>query len=215
MRRTWRNPRVGGDTKEAEHLKQRAWDTADQRWREDRVREQRCAGLERAFQHRAAQSPGAPLTSRAPLNVPLSPPPQTRGLALDVQVCGSACRGDKGLRWSLPPSRPEDSQGTPSSPQTSYFGPIPNTSSWFMAGEPEACRLTIKGENQAGTENRPRLSAALPSHARLLGDPARGRWPGLCPCRVTTPPPQASKDWRTQPPLCAEEQRPTHCHTRR
>lgn len=170
---------------------QGAWHTVGQRWREDRVQEQRGAGLGPAVQHRPAQRCGVLPTSHAPRNMPPS-------LSFFSPDSGSGF-GCASLRVSVrrrastlvvpPLKRPEDSQGMPSSPQTSYFGPIPNTSSWLMAGEPEACGLTIKGENQAGTENRPGLTASLPSHARLLGDPARGRWPGLCHKRGTLPRP--------------------------
>lgn len=108
-------------------------------------------------------------------------------------MCKSACglpEGDERLWEALPHRRPQLS-GDCSSPQSSYFGPVPNTSSWFMAGEPEACRLTIKGENRTHSGS---LLLSLPSRARLLWDPGRER--------------EASTERRTRPPLCAERDSP-------
>lgn len=61
-----------GDTKEVENLMQGACHTVGQRWREDRVQEQRGAGLGPAVQHHPVQRCGVLPTSHAPLNMPLS-----------------------------------------------------------------------------------------------------------------------------------------------
>lgn len=109
------------------------------------------------------------------LNVPASLPSSPDWEStLDVQVCMWPAGGDKRLWEALPHSRPQLS-GDFCSPQSSYFGPIPNTSSWFMAGEPEARRLTIKGENRTDSGS---LLLSLPSRARLLWDPVRERGRG-------------------------------------
>lgn len=71
-------------------------------------------------------------------------------------------------------------------PTDQLFRPGPNTSSWFLAGEPEACRLTIKGKNR--TE-----AGCFPSScARLCGTQREGGGRAHIPTGSLLPPPTSS-----------------------
>ena len=124
-----------------------------------------------------ARAEPRPRPSRGPPGITrcrrqVSPPsPGPRGLALDEQVCGAVLRGARGLPAASPASA-RDSQETPSSPQTSYFGLIPTPALGFWLGKPEARGLTLKGENPAGSERG--LGWLLPSRLPVPGGVGSG-----------------------------------------